>query len=270
MTRALALTILAATAGCSPAAAQTSGALSPPAAPEWRVDVGAATLVTPRYAGSDQTRVRPIPYIEASYRDLARATVRDGRARLDLTPVRAGGFYLGGEASVLFPQNERIARLPVGFGNIPASPELGAVAGFEIRAFQIEGRIRQAVAGHDGATAQVGAALRFPVPGTLESGRPTIISVGPQATWGDHKYAQRFFGIDAGRAARTGLRRYDPAGACTYGESVAVIQPLFSKLTLIAVGSANRLTGDAAQSPIVRERTNYTGVLALAWRFESR
>lgn len=262
--------MLAAAAATTPAAAQTSEALSPPSVPEWRVDIGAAMLVTPRYAGSDQIRVRPIPYIEATYRDLARATVREGRARLDLTPVRSNGFYLGGEASVLFSQNERIARLPSGFGNIPATPELGAVGGFEVRAFQVEGRVRQALAGHGGATAQVGASLRFPVPGTLKSGRPTILAIGPQATWGDRNYAQRFFGIDADRAQRTGLRRYQPANAWTYGASAAVIQPLWKQLTLIGVGSVSRLTGDAARSPIVRERTNYTAVLALAWRFQSR
>lgn len=270
MHRFVITSLLAAAAAAPPAAAQTSEALRPPSAPEWRVDVGAATLVTPRYAGSDQTRIRPIPYLEASYRDLARATVRDGRARLDLTPIRSNGFYLGGEAAVLFGQDERIARLPSGFGNIPATPELGAIAGFEVRALQIEGRVRQALAGHGGATAQVGASLRFPVPGTLKSGRPTIIAIGPQATWGDRRYAQRFFGIDAGRGQRTGLRRYDPQDAWAYGGSVALIQPLYRQLTLIGVGSVSRLTGDAARSPIVRERTNYTAVAALAWRFQSR
>lgn len=270
MRNAVNIAMLATAAATTTATAQTSEALSPPSVPEWRVDVGAATLVSPRYAGSDQTRIRPIPYLEATYRDLARLTLREGRARLDLTPVRSNGFYLGGEASVLFPQNERNARLPVGFGNIPATPELGIVGGFEVRAFQVEGRVRQAVAGHLGATAQLGASLRFPVPGTLESGRPTIIAVGPQATWGDRKYAQRFFGIDAGRAQRTGLRPYEPGDALTYGGSVTVIQPLWKQLTLIGVGSVSRLTGDAARSPIVRERTNYTAVLALAWRFQSR
>ena len=153
MKHPLNIAILAAAAAMTPAAAQTSDALGPPSVPEWRVDIGVATLVTPRYAGSDQSRVRPIPYLEAIYRDLARAAVREKRARLDLTPVRSNGFYLGGEASVLFSQNEQAARLPCGFGNIPPSPEIGAVGGFEVRAFQVEGRVRQALAGHGGATA---------------------------------------------------------------------------------------------------------------------
>lgn len=270
MMRFLAGTMFAVAAATTPALAQTSAALSPPSVSEWRLDIGAATLVTPRYAGSDQTRVRPIPYVEASYRDLARATVRDGRVRLDLTPVRSNGFYLGGEASLLFGQNERIAQLPAGFGNIPATPELGAVGGFEVQAFQVEGRVRRAIAGHGGATADVAASLRLPLPGTLRSGRPTIIAIGPQASWGDRKYAQRFFGIDPDRAQRTGLRRYDPADALTYGGSVAVIQPLWRQLTFVGVGSVSRLTGDAARSPIVRARTNHSVVLALARRFQSR
>lgn len=270
MIRRLPLILLVASAAATPAVAQTGAALGPAVTPEWRVDIGAATLVTPRYAGSDQTRVRAIPYLEASYRNLALATVREGRARIDLTPLRSNGFCLGGEASVLFAQSERNARLPAGFGNIPATPELGIVGGFEVRAVQIEGRVRQAVGGHDGATAQIGAALNFPVPGTLRSGRPTIVSIGPQATWGDRKYARRYFGIDAGRAQRTGLRRDEPADALTYGGSIAVVQPLWRRLTLIGVGSVSRLAGDAARAPIVEERTNYTGVIALAWRFESR
>lgn len=265
----LALTTLAIGASM-PAVAQTSGVFSPPELPEWRIDIGAATLVTPRYAGSDETRVRPIPYFEASFRGLALATIREGRARLDLTPVRSNGFYLGAEAALLFGQGERIARLPSGFGDIPASPELGLVAGFEVRAVQIEGRLRQAVAGHRGATADLGASLRFPVPGTLDSGRPTIIAVGPRASWGDRTYAQRFFGIDAGRAQRTGLPRYDLEDALTYGGSIAVVQPLWKQLTLVGVGAASRLTGDAARSPIVQARTNYTAVIALAWRFQGR
>ena len=65
------------------------------------------------------------------------------------------------------------------------------------------------------------------------------------------------------------MRRYEPAGALTYGASVAVIQPLWKQLTLIGVGSVSRLTGDAARSPIVRERTNTTAAAALAWRFEN-
>jgi outer membrane scaffolding protein for murein synthesis (MipA/OmpV family) len=240
----------------------------PPPTPEWRVDVGAAMLVSPSYQGSDEMRVRPLPYLEAAWRDVALLTVREGRARLDVTPLRANGFYAGAETSLLFGQDESSARLPRGFGDIGASFDLGVVAGFETRAFQAEGRVRKALTGHKGVTAELSAALRFPVPGTLGQGRPTIVSVGPSLRYGDATYTRRYFGIDAARSTRTGLARYDAGDLWSVGGSAVVIQPVWRDLTLVGIGSVTRLTGDASRSPIVRQKTNASGIIALAWRFQ--
>lgn len=249
-------------------AAAPASALEPaiPAA-GWRADVGASLLVSPRYAGSDQSQLRVLPYGEVAYKDLLLATVRGGRARLDVVPMRTGGFYAGLEAAVLFDQDESRARLPAGFGDIGAAAEIGVIGGFEVRAFQVEARVRQAVSGHDGLTAELDAKLRFPVPGTLDNDRPTIVSIGPQLTYGDGDFARRYFGIDAGRAARTGLALYTPDQAVSWGGSVMVIQPLYKRLSLVAIGAVNRLSGDAARSPIVEQKTGLTGILAIAWRF---
>jgi MipA family protein len=237
--------------------------------PTWRVDVGAAMIVSPRYQGADDSRVQALPYLEAAYKDLLLATVRNGRARLDITPLRANGFYAGAEASVLFGQDETDARLP-GFGDVPATADIGLIAGYEVRTFQVEGRVRQALSGHDGLTAELSAALRFPVPGTIGDGkRPTIVSIGPSLDYGSGRYARSYFGIDAPRARALALPLYTPDNAWSYGGSVQVIQPVWRSLTLVAIGSVNRLTGDAARSPIVARKTNVSGIAALAWRFQS-
>jgi MipA family protein len=252
--------LLTAMLAASPAAAQET--------PEWRVDAGAALIAGPRYQGSDDTRLRVLPYLEAAWRDVLLATVREGRARLDVTPLRAGDFYAGGEASVLFGQDERDARLPLGWGDVGASADLGLFAGYATRAVQIEGRVRQALSGHKGLTAELSASLSFPVPGTLDNERPTILSIGPKLAYRDADYTERYFGIDAARSARTRLPLYDAGESWTWGGSVNVIQPVWRDLTLVGIGSVTRLTGTASRSPIVRDKTNVSGVLALAWRFQ--
>jgi MipA family protein len=234
---------------------------------DWRIDVGGGMVIAPRYTGSSDTTVKAIPYGEAAYKDLALATVRGGRALIEITPLRRSGFYAGIESSVLFGQDETKARLPAGFGDIGAAAEIGVLAGFEVRAFKIDGRVRQAVSGHKGMTADFSASVRFPVPGTLNNSRPTIVSVGPTMSYGDGDYANRYFGIDTGRAGRTGLAVFEPDNVWSYGGSAMVIQPIWKNLSLVAIGSYSRLNGDAARSPIVQDRGGVFGLVAIAWRF---
>jgi MipA family protein len=238
--------------------------------PTWRLDVGGALLIAPRYEGSDDMQLQPLPYVEAAYRDLLLATVRNGRARLDITPLRSGGFYAGVEAAVLFGQDETEARLPTGFGDIDAAPELGLVAGYRSRVWQMEARVRQAVSGHDGFTAEATAAVSVPI-GRPRSGggAPTILSIGPSLTYGDRSYAQTYFGIGPDRAIRTGLPAFEPGSYWSAGGSAVLVQPLWRNLSLVAVGSVSHLIGDSAGSPIVETKTNFSGVVAIAWRFSS-
>jgi len=96
-----------------------------------------------------------------------------------------------------------------------------------------------------------------------EAERTTHVTVGAGLVT-----APRFFGVDAGQSARSGLPQFDAGGGWNSARfSAGAILRIDARWSASAFAAVARLQGDAADSPITEDRSQvYAGVF-LTYRF---
>ena len=95
-----------------------------------------------------------------------------------------------------------------------------------------------------------------------------FMSAGPGVTWADSDYTMTFFGVTPEQATRSTLPAYEAGGgwnAVRFG--VGASYRIDAHWNVGARVSASRIVGDAADSPITRDRTPYGAALFASYRF---
>lgn len=79
-----------------------------------------------------------------------------------------------------------------------------------------------------------------------------IFTAGPRLGWGDSSFTRKYFAVTASDAAASGLAPYSPSDVSwSPGALVSAEYRISSRWSLEAVGAYRRVTGEAADSPIV-------------------
>jgi outer membrane scaffolding protein for murein synthesis (MipA/OmpV family) len=246
--------------------AQEAAGAGPPAEQGWRIDLGAAVLAYPLYPGSKIERVLPIPSIEAHYSDRFFASVREG---VGYNLFRWRGFEAGPVANFAFPRYESDKRAALkGLGNVDLTLEAGGFVRYNFGQYataKIEAR--QGLNGHQGLVVDTSLDLNAP---PLFNNR-LFLSAGPRLSYYDHSYAQAFFGITPSQSVQSGYAPFRPDDGVKAGGGLAAVYLITDRVTWTAFGEFGRLSGDIANSPIVRSpygaRNQYTVGSALTYRF---
>lgn len=229
--------------------------------PEWRVTLGAGGVYAPSYEGDDAYRLSIVPNIEVRYGDRFDASFQNGvRYRLvnsptlRLGPIGRVKFSRSEDGEQTFAVGGEDTEDLRGLGDVDTSIELGLFAEYEFSNLTLSAEARQAVSGHEGWVADLGA--RWSGRGQM-FGRGVSWSAGPRARFVGDAYNEAYFGVDALQSAASGLAVFDAAGGLhSYGFGASVVAPLTpeGRWALVAIAGYDVLTGDAADSPLVRER----------------
>lgn len=221
------------------------------------VGVGLAHL--PSYQGSDDYRTLPVPLIDIVSGPFY-ANLRDG---LGILAVSSDALTIGG--GVGMTPGYRRKDVPEGVG------KLSFGAGARLFARLNAGGVIATIGGTQGFTGGskgfiADASLAYPI---IISPRVQLIpSIG--MSWADRKHNDRYFGVDAGQAAASGLSRFRVGGGFKdVSAMLAANYRLTSRLNLTASGGLTTLLADVKDSPLVVRRTAPTGFLALSYRFGS-
>ena len=229
---------------------------------DWQFQIGVGTIYGPAFLGSDDYQLRAGPNVEVRYKDRLFLSVIDG-AGFDL--IKTATFRAG--PVIKYQQQRREngnssfqiagARTDAlrGLGDVPDTAEAGGYLQYQAGAFSAKAEVRQGVGGHDGLIADLDAryTIRFTASPLAE--RPVIFSIGARATIVDDKYNQVYFGVTPEQSTSSGLARYDAgSGLLTYGVGAAFLVPVSGRLNAALLGGYDRLAGDGADSPLVRER----------------
>ena len=232
----------------------------PMSASGWRVTVGPGFIVGPRYLGSDDMRVLPIPVIDIR-KDSFFLNGRDG---LGLDLLRdPSGLRAGVSVFARFGRKEKDDPVALaGMGDIDPVPQIRAFAAHRIGPVRISAQVARDLGGSRGVTLDLDASAS-----TALSER-VILSGGPQLSFGDARFTRAFFGITAaqGLAGRRAPYAVD-AGLYQAGVGASLIVRLDDRWSATAISSVTRLTGAFARSPVVTDRTQKTGGLFLAYTF---
>jgi outer membrane protein len=234
----LAIILAAALPAWSAASAQDSG--------NTRVRVGAGAQLQPEFLGSDKTGVAPLFHINT-----ARGTNEFRFGAPDDSPsiavLSSDGFSVGPAANIQWKRKESEVGAPV--GNVKTTLEAGAFAQYELKdslRFRVE--LLKGLNGHKGLLGSIGADKIW------RDGDRYVVSLGPRVLFSDGRYQRAYFGVTPAASLASGLPAYRP-GSGIYGVAVAsgVTYALNDRWGLFGFARYERLVGDAARSPIIRQ-----------------
>jgi outer membrane protein len=239
----------------SPAAAQDSNDL--------RVRVGAGAQLRPEFLGADDTEIAPLWDI-----DIAKGTkpfrfeAPDDKFAIPL--ISTNSFSAGPTANVEWKRKESDVGAPV--GKVDTTFEAGVFAQFlPAQSIRLRGDVRKGIGGHEGVVGGLS------VDKIWRDGDKYVFSVGPRISFSDAKYQRAYFGVDSAASTASGLPVYRPGGGVhAAGLATGVSYQLSDRFGLFGYGRYERLLGDAAKSPIVRElgsRDQLSGGLGLSYTF---
>lgn len=233
---------------------------------DWFVLAGAAGFYGPDYEGSDDYRALGLPFFLVTYKD-----------RFYADPIRGAGAYLfdndtfqlGAGVNYAFGREEDENDRLTGLGDIDG----GAAAEIRLE-YQpwstdlpvgpsVTAQLQHQFTGADtGTLAELSAGFGFPLGGRA------ILRPGLNAQYGDADYNQSFFGISPAQAVRSGLPAYEAeAGFKSVGANLFATYLLTPDWFLTGVASYDRLTGDAADSPIVDDENQFRLIAGVVRRF---
>lgn len=245
-----------------PATAQT------PPPRDWEMTLGAAALYAPDYEGSDDHKVRALPYVDASYKDTVffRGTTLGANLVSVNGPRPGDGLKIGPLIRYGFGREEGDNEVLRGLGDIDDAIELGGFARYSAGPWLADLQVAKDVAGgHEGVLVDAGIGWRA----TLSPRWRTTLRA--HATWADETHMQNVFGISAAQSARSGLRRHEAGGGFKdVGLSASLAFAVTENWLLIGRAGYSRLLGDAADSPIVADKGSadqLSGMLTIGYRF---
>jgi outer membrane scaffolding protein for murein synthesis (MipA/OmpV family) len=225
----------------------------------WRNQWGIGVIANPKFVGSDDYNVSPIPYFDFRYMD------QKGTKYFANVPQGLGGFFyrkrdakkgsfINIGASIAPGFNVRDDSI-VGLDEIGVSAEARVMLEAGGRRWVAAAVIAQDIgSGHEGSYLDLSLNRR----GQLGQGSG-FYAFGPSLRIGDNTYQESFFSINAAESATSGLPEYDAdAGVERFGLQGLISLPMGkSKWRMTSLLRVSTLIDNAANSPIVTEELQY-------------
>ena len=248
---ACAITLIAAT----PALAQD--------ADDYRVRVGLGGQLKPKFPGADDRSLQPLVDF-----DIARGTnpfpFESPDDAFGIRLISSGGFAAGPAANLQGKRKESDVGAPV--GNVKRTIEVGGFAEYQAGdSIRLRADLRKGINGHEGTVGSIG------VDKFWRDGDRYVFSVGPRVLFSDAKFQRAYFGVDSTHALASGLPVYRPDGGVYAVAAASGLSYQFNpRFGAFGYARYERLIGDAAKSPIVRElgsRNQISGGVGLSYTF---
>lgn len=222
----------------------------PTSAGLWTVTIGAGGNFRPDFEGATHNLLRPIPIISVQ---------RAGSGQLPFIGPRDGagialfdtGSFRAGPVSTYLPSRKASSDSALnGLYDVKTTIEIGGfVEYFPVDWFRARAEVRRGIRGADGVFADLFADAIVPVWDRL------TWSAGPRLSFANTHGTSPFFSIDQAEALASGLPVFNAKGGL---HSVGVGTQLRYQITpqweVHSYIEYERLTGDAAASPLVTQR----------------
>lgn len=218
-------------------------------AKDWTVTLGVEGRVLPSYEGSGSFVLAPLPYFS-----MRRAGTpwhfRSPRDGASIGIIDTGRFAFGPTFKLRLPRNEGDDTDLRGLGDVGWTLEAGAFAEFWPSDWlRLRGELRQGIGGHHGLVSDLMADVVYQVVPQL------TLSGGPRLTLASAAATSPYFSITPTQSAASGLPVYDAGGGLrAVGAGVQARYEWSPNWATHAFLEYERLTGDAASSPLVTTR----------------
>lgn len=228
-----------------------------------RIRAGIGAQLRPAFIGSDDRELAPYFDVDiARGDDPFRFEAPDDNFAVAL--ISEDRFSAGPAANIEGSRKNSDVGAPV--GKIKTTFEAGAFAEYRPSdKFRVRGDLLKGINGHKGIVGTIGADY------IAREADNYVVSVGPRLLLSDSRYQRAYFGVDPAASLAAGLPVYRPKGGIhALGVASGVSYQFNPKFGLFGYARYERLVGDAAKSPIVREygsRNQMSAGLGLSYTF---
>ena len=211
-----------------------------------RIRVGLGGQIRPDYLGSNGTEWAPLWDLSIA-RGSNPFEFEAPDDSFDIKVYSKKGLSLGPAANIASGRDRSDVGARV--DKLATTIEVGGFAQYEVSdSIRLRAEVRRGINGHEGLVASLGADHVW------RDSDNYVFSIGPRLLLSDGQYQRAWFGVDDESAINSGLPTYRPDGGIyAVGATSGVIYQLSPRWGLFGFGRYERLVGDAAKSPIVRE-----------------
>ncbi|MCM2402492.1 MipA/OmpV family protein [Rhizobium sp. S153] len=229
-----------------------------PVKPDWSLIVGGGGIYEPEYEGSDEFKISPVPFVVFTYGEW----LEIDPSGVTVTPLRYGDFALSANVGYESGRDDSDHADLRGLGDIDFAATLGAKASYEWGPVEFYAAVDQTLGGSESLIGTVGIGYSAPVTERL------ILEANAEAILANDKHMEAYFGVNAAQSAASGLPQYKAeAGLKRVEVSVAATYLLSENWLIRGQAGLGILSGDAADSPIVKEKLQPSAQLFLGYKF---
>jgi outer membrane protein len=213
----------------------------------WKFALGAGAGYVPKYEGSNNYEVRPVPVIFAEYKKgLFFANSFDG---IGSYPLQGKNYKVGISIGYAIRRDEGddLENL-CGMGDVEDSAIVNFLGEYSIGVVSVSTVISMGISGDYGTTAELQLGTHYPLTEKIA----LLGSVG--TIWANKEHISERFGVSSIQSIRSGYSRYDlGSGMKSVGFSIGANYYITENWNVNTIFKVNQLLGDTGDSPIVRD-----------------
>jgi outer membrane protein len=216
------------------------------ASDDTRVRVGVGAQLRPEFVGADDRKVAPLWDLDFARGDDEFAFEAPDYS-FGVPIVSTGGFSFGPAANLASKRDNSDVGAPV--GRVSTTIEAGGFATYQLAgSLHLRAELLKGIGGHEGLVGTIGADQVW------RNGDRYVFSVGPRVLFSDSRYQRAYFGVTPEASLASGLPTYRPSGGVHGVAAASGLSVQFNpRWGMFGFARYERLVGDAAKSPIVRE-----------------
>lgn len=243
----------------------------------WDLTLGAGVSFMPEYSGASATRARLRVWVDAEYRtaDLGTIAIDSGSLTIDpelrwnlvdrpavgFGPLLGYRFGRNDKNPGFFSGNDGSTRLE-GLPNVASAFDAGVQGHVLVLGVPIFGQVRSALSGAQGTLVNLGVYL------PLWPEEVFSLTVLPTVTWADARQMQALYGVSQQASSTSAFAPYSPGAAWEDAALELAGEWRFSKPAhLVGSVAYQRLLGEAAGSPLVQSRNQWSVLGGITWSF---
>ncbi len=216
---------------------------------DWTVQVGVEGGMTPVFAGSKNYLFSPVP-IFSIQRAGSPERFRSPRDSASVALFDTGDFRAGVAGRLDGGRTASSDKALRGLGDVGTTLELGGFAEyFPVDWFRARVEVRNGFGGYSGVVGDLSADVIMPLTERI------TFAAGPRFSFKDASAMSPFFSVDAAQSRASGLPQYSVnGGSYSTGAGASVRYQLTTQWEMHSYAEYERLTGGAADSPLVKLR----------------
>ena len=226
---------------------------------ETAVRAGFITLNAPRYQGSDEQKTSVVPGI---FLQASNGLFADPFNGVGYVFEPAGSLVYGMRANLETGRSVEDA-LP-GFDKIKSRLNPGVFANYAVNEqLTLKSALRMGLGdAGDGSLLNLGATYK------LYNANFVSVNLNTSVKFGSSSYMQSYFGVSPTQSAASGLAAYQPAAGLAMAQvGLTAGFPISREIYIFSSASVQRLLGDAANSPIMKKKTQPAAFVGAVYSF---